>query len=105
MDALAQQIPWLIAMSVLIIGSGFFSASEAALFSLKPLDRRTLKTGNAAQRLAARLLENPERLLSAVLFWNLTTNIAYFAIGSIVSLRLEEASRFGHSTAAAFGVA
>lgn len=105
MDALAQQIPWLIAMAVLIIGSGFFSASEAALFSLKPRDRRTMQTGNATQRLAAHLLNDPERLLSAVLFWNLTTNIAYFAIASIVSLRLEEQTRFGQSTAVAFGVA
>jgi len=104
MDALAQQIPWLIAMAVLIVGSGFFSASEAAMFSLKPRDRRQLQAGTTPQRLAARLLEDPERLLSAVLFWNLTTNIAYFAIVSIVSLRLEGAARFGQSTAVAFSV-
>jgi len=104
MDALAQQIPWLIAMAVLIIGSGFFSASEAAMFSLKPRDRRTLQAGNTAQRLAAQLLDDPERLLSAVLFWNLTTNIAYFTIVSIVSLRLEETPHIGNSAAVAFGV-
>jgi len=80
MDALAQQFPWLIVMAVLIVCSGFFSASEAALFSLKPHDRRSLQTGNTAQRSAARLLDDAarllddsERLLSAVLFWNLTT--------------------------------
>ena len=105
MEALAEQFPWLIAMAVLIVGSGFFSASEAALFSLKPPDRRSLQTGSTAQRSAARLLEDPERLLSAVLFWNWTTNIAYFAIVSIVSLRLEESAHFGQSTAIAFGIA
>jgi CBS domain containing-hemolysin-like protein len=105
MDALAQQFPWLIAMAVLIVGSGFFSASEAALFSLKPADRRSLQTGNTAQRSAARLLDDSERLLSAVLFWNLTINIAYFSIVSIVNLRLEESDYFGQSTAIAFGVA
>lgn len=104
MDALAEQIPWLIAMAVLIVGSGFFSASEAAFFSLKPPDRCSLQTGNRPQRLAAHLLDDPERLLSAVLFWNLTTNIAYFAIVSIVSLRLEKVPQFGHSTAVAFGI-
>jgi CBS domain containing-hemolysin-like protein len=105
MDALAQQFPWLIAMAMLIVGSGFFSASEAALFSLKPTDRRSLQTGNTAQRSAARLLDDSERLLSAVLFWNLTINIAYFSIVSIVNLRLEESDYFGQSTAIAFGVA
>ncbi len=105
MDVLAQLFPWLIAMAVLIVGSGFFSASEAALFSLKPHDRRSLQAGNTAQRSAARLLDDPERLLSAVLFWNLTTNIAYFAIVAIVNLRLEETAHFGQSTAIAFGVA
>ncbi len=103
MDALAEQIPWLIAMTLLIFGSGFFSASEAALFSLQPVDRRALKAGTAAQRMANHLLDDPERLLSAVLFWNLTTNIAYFTIVSIVSLRLEEAARYGQSAAVAFG--
>ncbi|MDP6467065.1 MAG: CNNM domain-containing protein, partial [Pirellulaceae bacterium] len=104
MDVLAQLFPWLIAMAVLIVGSGFFSASEAALFSLKPHDRRSLQAGNTAQRSAARLLDDPERLLSAVLFWNLTTNIAYFAIVAIVNLRLKETAHFGQSTAIAFGV-
>ncbi len=79
-------------MFVLIIGSAFFSASEAALFSLSAKDRRRLLTGSGAQRLAAQLLEDPDRLLSAVLFWNLVINVAYFAIVAIAGIQLERQS-------------
>ena len=71
----AEVMPWLIAMAVLIVLSGLFSASEAAYFYLQRQDLRFLATGNAAQRTAARLMQQPDRLLSAVLFWNLVINL------------------------------
>ena len=37
--------PGLTAMGVLILASGFFSCSEAALFSMDSRDRRKLATG------------------------------------------------------------
>ena len=77
-------------MGVLLGFSGFFSSSEAALFYLKRRERRAFETGSRAQQVAAHLLEDPERLLTAVLFWNLVTNIAYFAITAIASFRLEQ---------------
>ena len=77
------------AMALIIVASGFFSASEAALFSLQADDRRRLKKGTPPQRTAVRLLQHPERLLMAILFWNLILNIAYFAIASVVSIRLQ----------------
>lgn len=85
-------IPWLVAMVVLIGCSAFFSASEAALFTLRASDRRALASGNTAQRAAASLLTDPERVLSAVLFWNLVVNIVYFAIASIIERRLGSAA-------------
>ncbi len=81
-------LPWLIAMGVLVCCSGFFSCSEAALFYLRRQDRRALQSGNPAQRIAAALLDAPDRLLTAVLFWNLVTNILYFTIVSIISIQL-----------------
>ena len=87
-------LPWLVAMAALIGCSAFFSASEAALFSLRPLDRRLLAGGNPAQRTAAGLLRDPERVLSAVLFWNLVVNIAYFALAAIVERQLPVGSRW-----------
>jgi putative hemolysin len=80
-------------MAALLLGSAFFSASEAALFSLGGPARARLAVGNRAQRIAARLLADPDRLLTAVLFWNLVVNLAYFTIVSIAGLQLE---RQGH---------
>jgi CBS domain containing-hemolysin-like protein len=84
-----EYLPWLIAMGVLIGCSGFFSASEAALFFLGPPDRQRLATGNRPQRMAAELLADPDGLLSAILFWNLVTNVLYFTIASIVSFDIQ----------------
>ena len=77
-------------MSILIACSAFFSASEAALFYLRPQERQALSEGTSSQRSSAALLQDPDRLLSAVLFWNLLVNMAYFAVTSIVHLKLEK---------------
>ncbi len=88
-------LPWLATMLVLVALSAFFSASEAALFSLRGPERRKLAGGTRSQQLAASLLNNPDRLLSTVLFWNLMVNMAYFAVASIVGFRLEKGSSAG----------
>jgi putative hemolysin len=85
-------LPWLLAMLVLIALSAFFSGGEACLFSLRKPERLRLAAGTRAQRLAAALLDDSDRLLSAVLFWNLMINMTYFAVASIISFRLERAS-------------
>jgi Mg2+/Co2+ transporter CorB len=85
--------PLLTAMAVLLGCSAFFSGSEAALFYLGREDRRAIRKGSAAQRLAADLLKTPRRLLTAILFWNLLINITYFAIASIIGLRLKVAGQ------------
>ncbi len=89
MDKVLELLPWLISMVLLMAGSGFFSASEAALFYLRPRDREKMQSGTAGEKMAFKLTERPERLLSAILFWNLVINIAYFAISSIITIRLE----------------
>lgn len=103
MVSLLELLPWLIAMALLMAGSGFFSASEAALFYLRPRDREKMRSGNAGEKKAFQLTEKPERLLSAILFWNLVINIAYFSISSIVAIRLENSESRG--TSVAFAVA
>ncbi len=85
--------PAFIAMAMLAVCSAFFSCSEAALFSLQPEDRRALKAGSRAQRMAIRLLEQPEQLLMAILFWNLIINITFFTISSLVSIKLQNEDR------------
>ena len=85
-----EYAPWLTAMLALMFCSAFFSSSEAAFFYLRRADRRRLASGNRADRIAVELLGEPDRLLTAVLFWNLVVNLAYFTIASIVGLELEK---------------
>jgi CBS domain containing-hemolysin-like protein len=61
-----------------------------------------MASGSRTQQLAVRLLSDPDRLLSAVLFWNLAINIAYFAIVSIVGIQLERHSAAGESVVVGF---
>ena len=92
---LYDHLPEIFAMLALIGASGFFSCSEAAFFSLTRGQRTAMQAGTDAERAVVTMLRQPERLLTAILFWNLTVNMAYFALASIVSLRL------GHEEAAA----
>lgn len=89
-------------MAVLILLSALFSGSEAALFSLTPRHRRRLSRSGVGGRIADHLLSDSERLLSAILFWNLLINMTYFAIASIVASRLESSDNAGASVAFAF---
>jgi putative hemolysin len=98
-------LPWLLAMLVLIALSAFFSGGEACLFSLRKPERLRLAAGTRAQRLAAALLDDSDRLLSAVLFWNLMINMTYFAVASIISFRLERASAAGSALPFLFAAA
>ena len=93
----------LAAMTMLIAGSAFFSCSEAALFSLKSDDRRALKQGSPSQQIALSLLTRPDRLLMAILFWNLILNIVYFAFASVISIQLEQQQRRTEAGLVAFG--
>ena len=99
---LVEELQWLLPMGLLALGSGFFSSSEVALFYLSPRERRAFREGNRVQRIAVGLLDDPERLLTAVLFWNLVINVMYFAIASIVSLRIGEQESLGSGAAAGF---
>lgn len=91
------------AMLVLTVASAFCSCAEAAIFSLQADDRRALRKGNAAQRTAVELLNRPDRLLTAILFWNLVFSFGFFVVGSIVEFRLQEQSRHRESAALMVG--
>lgn len=98
MEVVVIIAPWLVAMLVLVVCSGLFSASEAAFFYLKLEDRKRFARGSTAQKAAAALLNDPDRLLSAILFWNLMINVAYFAVASIAGIRLERELGATHAT-------
>jgi CBS domain containing-hemolysin-like protein len=101
---IAEAWPWLLTMGVLILFSAFFSGCEAALFSLDHRGRKSLVNAGIGGRIALRLLENPERLLSAILFWNLLINVTYFAIAAIIGARLEVDATAGRTVAIVFTV-
>lgn len=81
-------LPGAAAMLGLICASAFFSASETALFYLSHEDLRGMRVGSARDRVAASLMRQPDRLLTAILFWNLVINLSYFATSVVVARRL-----------------
>ncbi|GAB4135003.1 MAG: CNNM domain-containing protein [Thermogutta sp.] len=85
--------PLMLTMAALAVASGFFSASEAAFFSLRAADREAMAQGTLGERLAVALLRDSQRLLTAILFWNLIVNFAYFTLASIVTLRWQASGR------------
>lgn len=90
-EAVADFWPAITAMLCLIVASGFFSGSETALFYLSHDELRTLRSGRSRERAVAALLSEPERLLTAVLFWNLVINLTYFSVSLVVSQGLNQA--------------
>ncbi|MEN6493626.1 MAG: CNNM domain-containing protein [Thermoguttaceae bacterium] len=90
-------LPWFAVMGLLVTASAFFSASESALFYLTHRERQRLAQGNRRERIAVGLLDDPDRLLTAILFWNLLVNLTYFTLSSIGSLQMQRA---GHTAEA-----
>lgn len=73
----------------LVLISGFFSGSETALMSLNRYRlRHQANNGNKAALRTAKLLEQPERLISLILLGNNFVNILASAIATIIALRL-----------------
>ncbi|HVT80368.1 MAG TPA: hemolysin family protein [Phycisphaerae bacterium] len=74
----------------LLAVSGIFSGAETVLFSLSRHDRaRMKKSPNRFDVIAASLLDNPRSVLTALLMGNMTCNIVYFAVSTILLGRLE----------------
>lgn len=77
-------LPGAILMLGLVVCSAFFSASETAFFFLTRDEIRRFGAGNGRQKMVASLMADPDRLLTAVLFWNLVINLGYFTVGVVV---------------------
>lgn len=86
----AAQIPFLLLLPALLVLSGFFSGSETALFSLSQPERMAMRrTHPAASTIIDRLLAHPRMLLITVLFANMTVNVFYFVISSVLMMQAE----------------
>ncbi len=87
-DSFHIWLPGTLLMLAMMLCSAFFSASETAFFFLSRDQIRRFSAGNSRQRMVAALMADPDRLLTAVLFWNLLINLAYFSIGIVVMQKL-----------------
>lgn len=97
-QSLSIWLPGVALMSTLVLASAFFSSSETAFFFLSRDQIRGFSKGSGGQRMVAALMTDPERLLTAVLFWNLLINLAYFTVSFVITHRLSHA---GHHRVAA----
>lgn len=86
-------------MALLLGASAFFSGSETAFFNLS---RRQIelfkKSRNKFENLTARLMSKPAMLLSCFLFGNMTVNILFYALASVLLVGIEK--QFGVTAAA-----
>jgi CBS domain containing-hemolysin-like protein len=99
LEILAAHWDRLLLLLGLLCCSFFFSASEAALFSLRRLDRDELeRRGGPGAAAALALLADPRGLLASVLFGNLVVNILFFATSTVLGFEL---ARTGRPAAAA----
>lgn len=88
-----QNIGHVVLMLVLLCGSAFFSGAETAFFSLS---RRQIKllgeSRHKLQHLATKLLTRSGKLLSCLLFGNMIVNVLFFAVASVLAMRLQRQS-------------
>ena len=86
-----QNIGPIVLMLLLLAGSAFFSGAETAFFNLSRRQTKLLqKSNHKLQKLAAKLLSKPGQLLSCLLFGNMTVNILFYAVASILTVRVEQ---------------
>jgi len=80
---------WLFAtLPVLLVLSGFFSGSETALFGLSQTQRMQIRQGTGlAARAVESLLAHQRMLLITILISNMTINVLYFVISSILLMK------------------
>lgn len=84
---------------ILLIASGFFSASETALMSLSKIDARYLieQEVKGAEKLD-KLLSDPNKLLSAILVGNNLVNIGASSLATVIAIKLTGGAGVGIAT-------
>lgn len=100
---MAQHTNHIVLMLLLLAGSAFFSGAETAFFNLSRRQVNLLrKPKNKLQNLTAKLLNKPSQLLSCLLFGNIAVNVLFFAVASVLAVRLRQ--QIGLSAATAAGL-
>jgi len=98
-----QNVGHIILILLLLAGSAFFSGTETAFFNLS---RRQInlfkKSKHKLQNLAAKILSRPKQLLSCLLFGNMTVNVLFFAVASVLTVRVRQQSGLTAAAITAF---
>jgi putative hemolysin len=98
-----QNIGHVILMLLLLAGSAFFSGAETAFFNLSRRQTKLLQESkHRLQNLAARLLNRPGKLLNCFLFGNMTVNVLFYAVASVLAVRVKEQNGLTAAAAVAF---
>jgi CBS domain containing-hemolysin-like protein len=93
----------LTALTALLLSSAFCSGSETAFFHLSRRQvRKFAESAARLERLVAGLLNEPNRFLTALLFGNMTVNVLYFAISSMLSIQAGRSAGVAAGTGVAF---
>jgi len=96
-------IPMLAVLPALLLASGFFSGSETALFGLTENQRMLIRRQQTLSgRAIESLLSDQRMLLITVLLGNMTVNVLYFVITSVLLMRAETGLVGGLLLATAF---
>ncbi len=75
-------------MLPLLVGSGFFSASETVIFGLDADDRASIRgRGGVVAAAVDGILREPRLLLISILLGNMTINTLYMTLGSVLVIR------------------
>jgi putative hemolysin len=88
---MAAQFYQIIFMLFLLACSAFFSGAETAFFNLSHRQVKLFQgSKHKVQKLVASLLNKPGHLLDSLLFGNMTVNVLFYAVSSILIMRVKE---------------
>ena len=99
MAQIYEYIGHVILLLLLLTGSAFFSGAETAFFSLSRRQINLLQISkHKLQNLAAKHLGDPKKLLSCLLLGNMTVNVLFYAVASVLTVQVKQ--QFGVTAAA-----
>lgn len=89
----------LVVLVILLMGSAFFSASETALMSISKIDARHMVDQNIKNaKIVSKLVEDPNKLLGAILVGNNIVNIGASSLATVVATDIFESAGPGIAT-------
>ncbi|KPL20404.1 MAG: hypothetical protein AMJ75_11810 [Phycisphaerae bacterium SM1_79] len=98
---MAAQVFQIVLMLLLLAGSAFFSGTETAFLNLSRRQIKLLQeSSHRLQNLVARLLNKPRQLLNCLLLGNMTVNVLFYAVASVLTIRLKDQSGWGAAAVA-----